>query len=212
MKLSRVIFVASLLFVALMVGTAGIATVQTTQEEAWPRLRSTNPTSQEEIAAIKEVIERSYTVLGQASHTFDLSQFQTVFANDPAVPLDKGQSDYLARVGAARRAGWLDYKVAFFEDWGRGAEALERLEATAKSEGRLVTSDELRSITGPGMPPAARGVQPTQKTSVRLMSVTVDGTRAEVQYDDNAVTYLLALSKTKDGWRIVGERVLDVHV
>lgn len=205
--------VGLLLFViSAMLVTAGNANVQTTKEPSWPVLQSGQLLDSAEVAAIEQVIEHSYTVLGYASKTFDLSEFPTVFANDSAVPFNKEQADYLSRVEAIYKTGWLDYKIAFFEDWKWGAEGLEQLEARAKSESRGVTAEELRSIVGTGMHPAPRSQRPVRNVNIRIESLTIDGERAEVVYDNGAQTKLVALLKTENGWRIVGERILDVHV
>jgi hypothetical protein len=201
---------------ALLIGIS-TAYMGSTQGPEWPKLQGGTAADPSDIAAIKAVVERSYDVTGRAARNFDLSEFPTVFANDSAVPLGKDEVAYLTRnstlsISAAQTVGLLNYKLAFYGNWKDAAESFERLEAQAKAEGRSITAEELNSISSSGQHPVARGSDPMYKTNVKFEKVTVDGTRAEVISDDGAVTYLLALSKTKDGWRIVGERVLDVHV
>jgi len=220
MKISKTVLVSGLLFVALLVGTAGVATMKETQEPAWPKLQPSKAADPADAEAIKEVIQRSYDVVGQAAQTFDTAQFPSVFANDKDTVLDKDQLGYLGqtekRLGKSFTAkGWLSYKLAFFAEWQVGAQSLEQAEKQARSENRPMTADELRALqgfSGSALPPAPRGTAPTHRTTVSFSSITVDGARAEVICDDGAVTYLRALVKTKDGWRIAGERYLHYHV
>ncbi len=220
MKIRKTVLAAGLLFAVLLLSTASVATMNATQEPAWPKLHPAVTTDPADVAAIKEVIQRSYDVMGQAAQTFDTAQFPSVFANDKATVLNKGQLTYLGqsekRLGKSfTDPGWLSYKLAFFEEWHVGAQSLEQAEQKARSANRAMTADELRALqgfSGSAQPPAPRGTAPTHRTTVSFSSITVDGARAEVICDDGAVTYLRALVKTPDGWRIVGERYLDYHV
>ncbi len=220
MKVSKSVFVAGLLLVALLIGTASMAAMKETQEAAWPKLQTSKVTEPTDEAAVRSVIERSYDVVGLASQTFDTSQFPSVFTNDRDTPLSEEQLDYLSksekRLGKSfTEHGWLSYKLAFFQEWQVGAESLEQAEQKALAENRTMTADELGALhgfSGSGSPPAPRGSAPTHKTTVSFSRITLDGTRAEVIYDDGAVTYLTALVKTPNGWRIAGERYLAYHV
>ena len=216
MKSLRKLLPVGLIALALVIGVS-TAAVQTTQVPEWPTLKSTTPPDPKEVQAIERVVEQSYEVTGIAARTFEVSRFGEIFANDPAVSLSKEEVDYLMQnnglaLGSAQASGLLDYKLAFFGNWKNGAEGLERLEKQARLEGRPIRAEDLKAISKSGQHPTARRTDPMYKTNVKFTTVVVDGMRAEVVCDDGAVTYLLALLKTEHGWRIVGQRVLDIHV
>jgi hypothetical protein len=215
-KFRRVVSIACFVVIMFVIGSAGIATMQSTQGAQWPVLHPKGSADPADVAEIQKVIERSYDVTGQAARDFDVRDFPDVFANDPTVPLSDEQAEGLNRIraahpGMAQGSGWLDYQLAAFGSWKIGAEGLERLEAQAKAQGRRITKEELLAISGPTGPPAGRRTDPLRKTSVRFDNIAVDGQRAEVVCDDGNVQWKRALLKTKNGWRIVGERALLIH-
>ena len=195
---------------------AGAMSVTFATYPGYPILNPSGPSDPNEVAAIKAVIDRAYWLDGIAARTFDVSQFATVYVNDPAVQLSSEGADFLARARAGHpdapsSSGFLDYKLAFYGHWQVGAERLEQLQARAKAEGREVTATELQAIATGGQPPAPRRTDPMYQTRLRFDSVRIDGQRAEVVFDDGAVLQRMFLVKTPDGWKIAGRRIIQVH-
>ncbi len=54
-------------------------------------------------------------------------------------------------------------------------------------------------------------MDPPYDTPVRYDSILVSGDHAEVVLDDGPALYRLFLRRTPEGWRISGQRILDVH-
>jgi hypothetical protein len=212
MKQSR-IFVAGLALVALLLAAVGTAFAS---YPGFPVLTPSGPPSPTDESAIKAVIEQSFWLDGVAARTFDVSRFPSVYADDPSVQLSKEQSEFMARVraanpGATIGSGFLDYKLAFYRHWQTGAAKLERVQESAQSQGRQVTAAELQSISEGGQPPPPRRTDPNYRVKLRFDSITVDGNRAEAVFDSGLVLERMYLLKTADGWRITGERLIDVH-
>lgn len=184
----------------------------------YPALNSSGPANPADVAAIKATMERSYWLDGIAARTFDVSQFASVYINDPSVQLSQDEADFIARVrseqpGATQGDGFLAYKLAFYQKWQSGADKLEQLQATATAEGRLVTAAELQSLSTSmdGSLPPPRRTDPMYQTRLRFDSVVTDGNRAEVVYDDGAASQRAFLVNTSGGWRIAGRQILNVH-
>jgi hypothetical protein len=210
MTLRKAIALIALLLVGLFV----LAGVTSATYQGFPTLNPTAPPDPAEVAAIKAVIDRAYDLDGLAARTFDVSQFPTVYANDPSVQVNGVQAGVVAKargVQAAAAAGYLDYKLAFYGRWQAGAEQLEQLQAAARAQGRQMTAAELRSVAVDGQPPPPRRTDPMYKTGLRFDNFTIDGSRAEVVFDDGAVLQRAFLLKTATGWKIVGQRPIKIH-
>ena len=197
-----------MLTVVLLLGSASSPTPT---PAPWPTLSAAVAPNPTEVAAIKALVDRYYDVTGEAAGTFDVSQFPTLFVDDPAVSLDSNQTAFIARLGA-QGSGFLSFEFAYFGNWKQGAEKWEKLQAQAKAQGRQLTAAEVQSLNGPNGLPPSRRQEPVHKTNVTYLNFTIDGTRALVEFDDVAVTQNMFFIKTIDGWRIAGKRVLEVHV
>src|SRR4051812_13096567 len=115
MRRPKVALLASLVLVGLLlvaIGTAGAA---------FPNLSAATqlaPPSPADEATIKAVVDQSFWLDGEAARTVDISQFSTVYANDPSIGPSQEQSELIARVKASNPLavygdGFLDYKRAF---------------------------------------------------------------------------------------------------
>jgi hypothetical protein len=170
-------------------------------------------------AAIKDVIVRSYSVRADALTSGDISQFPTVFINDPSVPLKAENADFLKKVrdryGNAVQPitgdGLLAYESAKVLDRHQNLAPFQHIEATAKAEGRILTPQELRSVTQvDGNPPAA--IVKGGQANVVLTNVVINGNHAVVTYETSATTSRATLVNTASGWRIAGLETLKVHI
>lgn len=165
------------------------------------------PADAADAAAIKAVVERAYELRGIAARTFDISQFDTVYVNDPSTPLSEGQLSFIrevlphvqARIGNLDATpGALDFWRVRFLHWQLGAERLEQ-----RQQGTPVSPQE-----APLGPP--RRTDPMHKPYLRINDIKVEGDRAEVVLDDGAWIMRLFLVRTREGWRIAGERELKL--
>lgn len=180
---------------------------------------ATSVTGTPDATAIHDLLVRSYAVRTSGLKTGDISQFPTVFTDDSSTSLDPDRADLIKNVrsrygGAAQSLngnGWLTYESARVLDRQQSLEALNRVKAAAKAQGRALTVDELRTAAGvDGQIPATGIIDHPQKVTVNTVKVT--GNRADVTADDGAVTFQASLIKDAGGWRITGIKTLKTHV
>lgn len=213
MSWSKVVVAGILLSLLLM---PAIGTASASYRGSAMLMSPSGPPDPKDVAAIEAVIQRSFWLDGVAARTFDVSQFPSVYANDPSVQLSKEQDEFIARVRAAdpsivAGSGFLDYKRAFYRHWQGGVEKLEHLQASAKAQGRTVSASELQSISENGQPPPPRRTDPNYQVRLRFDTITVDGDRAEAVFDSGLVLERMFLLRTAAGWRITGEHLINVH-
>lgn len=171
-------------------------------------------------AVITDVLVESYRIGAQGRAAFDLSEYAAIFTNDTSVPLLRWQADYLTKVRARygnavpelSKNGFLAYEVALAYDFRVSKETYARVQATAKAEGRLATTDELRSsFLVNGQPPPSGVYTSAKKVRVNVLRIKIVGNRADVEYDDSASTRRAVLINTANGWRIAGSKVTASH-
>jgi len=170
----------------------------------------------EEVNKIQKVIERSYEIEAKAGRDFDTSMFDKVYANDirggelsqstvefiESVFHDQGKDTY----------GYLDYKLAYFAWWGKGALKAEMIFTKAKNENRKMTKDEVRSLLdekGRLAMPRLKG--DVVKKNLTLNSVEVNNDVAVVIFDDGPRTNQMTLVKVNNNWLIAGNKIIAVH-
>ncbi len=173
--------------------------------------------------AIEALIKHSYDVNAVGFATFDTSQYPSVYINDSKVSLVDDQPSFLNQVRNVRGSssdglednGYLSFKIAQTLDAQRGVEGLEKVEAQAKAAGRSVTSADLKSIKGiVGVPRHRSSMAPSipdQPNFFSYKSIKINGSYAEVEYDDGAALAKATLVRTQDGWRIAGIQAINIH-
>jgi len=163
-----------------------------------------------EVKAVKQVIRRSYELRAKAARDFDVSEFSSVYIDDPAITLNKDQMDVIKKVFPnSNQQGMLVYMTAFYANWKLGAERLERLQAEAKANGRELSAEDLANSPDPVGPP--RRGDPIYNDTLDFKDVQINKNRAEVIMDDGAALQRLILVKTNKGWRITDFEYLSVH-
>lgn len=223
MQFSRKIVGVAALILTLIASGFGVFSAFGTSAAPSPTARAnaslTSTPASQDAAAITDLIIRSYAARTQALKTLDTSQLPSVFTDDPTAPLSSDKADFVSKVrtqyGNAVQAlggnGWLTYSTAEVLDRQKSLEALNRVQAAAKAQGRPLTTDELRTAVGANgeIPPPAIIDHPQK---VNLTKVGIVGNRADVEYDDGAITYSATVIKTPNGWRIAGEKIVNYHV
>lgn len=184
----------------------------------WRATSAAREIAPEEQEVIKNVIDRSYAVFASGLVDLDSSKFDSVYVNAPGFQLDEGRASfvqqvrerYVAKDELPNEDGWLSFRVAQVIDRRYSITAYQQAEAAAKAQGRAMTKDEFLSTAGvTGQVAAPNVIQ--RPMSVDVIELKLDDNRAEVVYDDGAVTARAFLIKTDDGWRIAGVDALDVH-
>lgn len=181
----------------------------------------------DEVREIQATIVEGYMAGYVAMVTHDVSGFLSVFVDDPAVPLTRGQRDqlrdWLGR--AAEGAGYLTYSVAAYHNSERLTRLSEEAWAKVAAAGRdymipedYLTPDELRDIEasgGPMPPPPPAVSQPTMSPeeyeqwkweNTRFESVVITGDRATVTYDDHWFLLEDTLVRRDGKWYVAGSQ------
>lgn len=183
----------------------------------------------EEVREIQATIVEAYKVGHVARVTHDVSQFPSVFVDDPDVPLTRDQRDELRDwLGTVPEgAGYLTYGVAGYHNTERLIRLSEEAWAKVTAAGRdyitpedYLTAEELREIEesgGPIPPPPPAVSQPTMSAeeyaqwkweNTRFESVVITGDRATVTYDDHWFLHEDTLVRRDGKWYIAGsERI-----
>jgi hypothetical protein len=184
----------------------------------------------EEVREIQATIVEAYKVGYLATWvTHDVSQFPSVFVDDPDVPLTREQRDELRQwLGTIPEgAGYLTYGVAGHQNTERLIRLSQEVRAKMTAAGRdyiipedYLTPEELREIEESGRPiPAPPGMvrQPTMSAeeyaqwkweNTRFESVMITGDRAVVTYDDHLFLLEDTLVRRDGKWYVAGsERI-----
>lgn len=172
----------------------------------------------EEKKEIVEVITRSYKIEAKASRDFDLSQFPSVFINDPrGVPIGDDTVTFIRKVlkeKASNNPGYLDYKMAYYTSWEQGALRLEEAYRNAAKEGRTTLNQvERRSLADEnGDVASPRRDDPIGEIYLNFFSIEVNGDIAKVLLDDGPTNCEMILVRINGIWYIASSNVKEVHV
>lgn len=159
--------------------------------------RSLAPSAADE-QQIRQTFERSIRLRAEAARTFRTDAFVSVFADDPQTPLTETQRRALDTFAPnVARPGFLTYNTLYFERWRQGALALDRVKA-ARDAGRAPDAADLRAA----MPPRT---DPLVMPAISYHVLTVDGARAYLEADTDAISYRVRLLKVGGTWLIAGE-------
>lgn len=198
-------------------------------------LGSNSPTSEviaagildpEEVREIQATIIEAYKLGYMAHVTHDVSQFPSVFVDDPRVPLTPEQREQLKEwLGTVPEgAGYLTFGIAGYYNTERLRKLSEEAWAKARAAGRdyispedYLSPEELRDKPIPTPPPMVD--QPTMSAeeyvkwkweNVRFESVVIKGDIAIVIYDDRWFLYEDTLVRRNGKWYVAGSRRIGV--
>jgi len=182
----------------------------------------------EEVRKIKATIVEAWKVGYIATQlTHDVSQFPSVFVDDPHVPLTpKQQEELRGWLGTVPKgAGYLTYSIAAFHNTERLNRLSQDAWAKATAAGRdylipedYLTPEELKEIQESNRPiptPPAMVRQPTMSAeeyvkwtweNTRFESVIINGDRAVVLYDDHWFLNEDILVRRDGKWYVAGHR------
>jgi len=183
----------------------------------------------EEAREIQATIVEAYKLYYIAGQTYDVSQFPSVLANDPDVPLTRDQRERLRDwFGTVPNdAGYLTYVTACYTNAERWDRISEEAWGKAMAAGRdhllpedYLTPEELREIqeaNRPIPPPPGRRSPSSMSAeeyaewkwqNTRFDSVVINGDRAIVIFDDHLDLNEATLVRHAGKWYLAGvERV-----
>jgi len=164
------------------------------------------PESQEVI----QKIETAYDIEAEAAYSFNTEKFSSVFFNDPRYEISPEEIEFIREFThdpSLVTAGYLDYKIAYYNWWKDSALRYQALKEKAKAENREITQNEIKPFIDSkwGMAPAQEE-SPIREISLRFISVNVKDDMAIVYLDDGIRIINLAVVLIDNQWYIAGEK------
>jgi hypothetical protein len=170
----------------------------------------------EEVNKIQKVIESSYEIEAKAGRDFDTMMFDKIYANDiRGGELSQSTVEFIESVFRDQgedRYGYLDYKLAYFAWWRKGALKAETIFMKVKKENRKMTKDDVRSLfdeKGRLAMPRLKG--DIVKKNLAFNSIEVNTDTAVVVFNDGSRTNQMTLVKIDNNWLIAGNKIIAVH-
>jgi hypothetical protein len=107
----------------------------------------------------------------------------------------------------------LDYKLAYYSLWKRGAENIESAWAKANQENRSLKAEEVKSLVDAttGQLPSARGEVSAKAPDTNFKLITIDGDTATAVIDDGPRTMEMTLVNINGHWFIAGAKIMEIH-
>ena len=165
---------------------------------------------------IIRLIETAYDVEAEAAYSFNTEKFSTVFINNSnhvVVPEKLEFIRFFINDPVLEKAGYLDYKTAYYNWWSDSTSRFEALKEKAKAENREVTQEEINSFIDSkwSMAPA-RGESPERKNLLRFISIEIINDTATVYLNDGYQLVILYLVRVDGQWYIAGNKELTLSV
>jgi hypothetical protein len=164
---------------------------------------------------IAKIIENAYKAEAKASRTFDLTDFSSVFINDPRFPMDADTLQVVREMTgnlSLESAGYLDYKLAYYSHWRDGALLLEELKEKAKKEKRELTEEESLSLVDEfGRSAIPRNTSGPRRTPIRINSIAIENDIAYAIVNDGPRTVELTLVLVDGHWYIAAIKGIALH-
>jgi hypothetical protein len=160
--------------------------------------------------AITQVVETAYDIESEASYSFDLSSFSSVFVNEPHYILKSDTLEFINKsVGilSLETSGYLDYKIAYYNWWKEGLTQFDELREKAITENRNMTDEELNTFLSSkwGNIPG-RIKDPGRHFKIKFVSINVDNNFATVVFSIGSKTNELYLVLVNGQWYIAGDK------
>lgn len=170
----------------------------------------------EDSTLVQETIVRSYKIEAETAMTFNTAAFVSVFVNDARggklIPEQLKFMQDITHNPSKTDFGYLDYKIAYYTWWGKGAETVEQLQTKTAIEGRNPTQEEMQSLVDPTGRIAPYRSTNTKTPEIEFKSITIKGDQAIATFDDGPRINEMTLVKINSGWLIAGNKILAYHI
>jgi len=201
-----------LLGIALVIVGLGILVSQIYPVKAEVGVPNTSDAKQ-----IMAIMNRAYEVLGNASQTFNASEFPSIFIDTEDYKLTDQQQEVLAEilgvdVSEVKNVGYLTAMQVEYATKAHGAKLLQEAFQKAKAENRKLTSDEIQEIVKANhgqLPPGKSAT--TKKAVLTFESIEINGYKAVVKYDDGAALQEAILVRKQGKWFVASIVPIWVH-
>jgi len=173
----------------------------------------TTPESQ----AITSTLTRLYELLDTPITKLDVTQFAEVLLDSEHYQFTDRQDEVLEHTANSTLSQQIGYLTAMQTKYTK-LKVIEKqrlaLEQKARAENRQITDTEWEELAGNNHGSAAPYIyysDTNQKTELLFHSITIEGDRAVVQYDDEAALQEAVLTFVDGNWLIVNIRAIWVH-
>lgn len=169
-----------------------------------------------EAKEIEKAIVNAYKAEAKAGRTFDLTDFPSVFINDPRFPMGAGTLQVVREMTgnlSLESVGYLDYKMAYYSHWRDGALLLEELQEKAKKEKRELREEERLSLVDEfGRSATPRNSSGPRKTPVKIISIAIENDIAYAILNYGPGTVELTLVLVEGHWYIAAIEGIALHL
>lgn len=234
-KISRKYVLRSLIvIVGLIVATILLFSL-VFPDQTWLDLKQPRVPTQAELNDIDDLMGRYRDVTLKAIRTFDTSEYPTIFTNDASVPLTHDELEFLTEFRNSHKNlsnfdnnDWLTYKQATILSLKDGS-TIQQLETTKVTQNHTLSNSDYQTL---GVPTPLPGLKPTSFPNVALNTPLPKTTRSPDQNTSNfdvvrvdeagtrglyrerngdslyfRYSYLV---KTAEGWRICGDKLIQL--
>lgn len=207
----KYLFLVMLIFVGLILAFLKLYGINTTQA-----IPDTADARQ-----IQIVMNSAYQIIGDASRTFDASEFPSVFIDTEDYKLTDEQQENVAKAlgidsSEVKNTGYLTAMQTSYLLRAQGASLLQAALDKARLENRELTAEEFQEVVKanhgqvPSMPLSAKDLTKNEKV-LTFESIRINGDRAIVKYDDGAALQEAILVKINGGWFIASIVPIKIH-
>ena len=170
-----------------------------------------------ETQEITSTLTRFYELLDVPIAKLDVTQFSEVLLDSEEHQLTGRRKEYLDQTGyvtSSPRAGYLTAMQLNYAQMRQIEHQRSVLVQKAQAENRQITAAEWEELTGANNGKAVPFIyqnESPQRTQLLIQSITIDGERAVVRYDDQAALQEAVLIYVDDQWFVVDLRAIWVH-
>jgi hypothetical protein len=108
--------------------------------------------------------------------------------------------------------GYLDYKIAYYSWWEKGALKYEELKRNADNENRALTTNEVKTLVdNKGRMALTRLKSESVPAKLTFLSIDIKNDVAIAVFDDGPRTNQMTLVKVENKWFIAGNKFLSIH-
>ena len=161
-----------------------------------------------EVQEIIQTVETAYDIEAEAAYDFNTERISSVFVNDLRFEVNPDKLEFIRAFtynSSLERAGYLDYKTAYYNWWNDSTLRFEALKEKAQAENREIAQDEINSLIDSkwGMAPA-RAKSPNREIILQFISVNLDGDLATIYLHTGYQVVIISLVQVDGKWYVAG--------
>lgn len=199
-----------------LLGVVGVALLTLTMVFV-PQSTVQDIPNRSETQKITSTLIRFYELLDRPTAKLDVTQFSEVLLDSEEYQLTEHREEYLDQSGYATsspRAGYLTAMQINYKQMKQIENQRSVLLRKAQAENRQITAAEWEELAGANNGKAVPFIYQSEsqrRTQLLIHSITIDGERAVVRYDDQAALQEAVLIYKDGRWFVVDLRAIWIH-